>query len=215
MPAYPYPVNLDLDGRPVLVVGGGRVAAAKATGLADAGARVTVVAPEAVSPLTDDPRFHWQRRPYHRGEVASYRLAVAATGDPVVDGRVHRDAEAAGVWLNSADDPAHCTFTLPAVSRHGDLQVAVSTNGRSPAVAAWIRRLLDRWIRPEHARVLALASEVRGELREATGTTESPGWEDAFDDQLLEMVRGDQTDAARERLRRAVGLVATHEGAVR
>jgi hypothetical protein len=82
-------------------------------------------------------------------------------------------------------------------------------------VAAWIRRLLDRWIRPEHSRVLALASEVRGELREATGTTESPGWEDALDDQLLEMVRGDQTDAARERLRRAVGLVATHEGAVR
>ena len=89
MPACPYPVNLDLDGRPVLVVGGGRIAATKATGLADAGARVTVVAPEAVSPLTDDPRFHWQRRPYHRGEVASYRLAVAATGDPATAHHQH------------------------------------------------------------------------------------------------------------------------------
>ena len=71
MPACPYPVNLDLDGRPVLVVGGGRVAAAKATGLANAGARVTVVAPKAVSPLTDDPRFHWQRRPRGSTELGS------------------------------------------------------------------------------------------------------------------------------------------------
>ena len=100
---------------------------------------MSVVAPVAVDEIADNPRVRWHERPYRRGEVASYRLAVTATGDPSVDGQVHWDAEAAGVWLNSADDPERCSFTLPAVSRHDDLQITVSTNGHSPAVAAWLR----------------------------------------------------------------------------
>ena len=105
-----------------------------------------------------------------------------------------------------ADDPAHCAFTLPAVSRRDDLQVAVSTNGRSPAVAAWLRRTIDSAIGPEHGAVLALATEVRAELRESTGTSESPAWVDALDDDLLDLVRAGDRDGARARLRTALGL---------
>jgi len=206
MNATPYPVNLDLRGRRALVVGGGSVAARKVAGLLASGAQVTVVAPKAVDEIADDHRVRWHQRPYRRGEVASYRLAVTATGHEAVDQQVYWDAEAADVWLNSADDPAHCSFTLPAVSRRDDLQVAVSTNGRSPAVAAWLRRTIDGAIGPEHGTVLALATEVRAELRESTGTSESPAWADALDDDLLDLVRAGDRDGARARLRTALGL---------
>ena len=202
----PYAVNLDLNGRRSLVVGGGTVAARKVRGLLAAGAQVTVVAPEAVAEMTGDHRVRWLQRPYRRGEVASYRLAVTATGDPKVDGQVYWDAEAADIWLNSADDPENCSFTLPAVTTHDDLQVAVSTNGRSPAVAAWLRRTIDGAIGPEHATVLTLASEVRTELRSAAGSSESDRWEAALDDHLLDLVRAGDLDAARQRIRTAVGL---------
>ena len=206
MPDTPYPVNLDLAGRRALVVGGGTVAARKVRGLLAAGADVTVVAPDAVDEIADDHRIRWHQRPYRRGEVASYRLAVSATGDPAVDGQVYWDAEAADVWLNSADDPEHCSFTLPAVTSRDDLQVTVSTNGRSPAVAAWLRRTVDAAVGPEHATIVSLAAEVRAELRASTGTSESPGWADALDDDLVGLVQTGDLDAARNRLRSAVGL---------
>jgi siroheme synthase (precorrin-2 oxidase/ferrochelatase) len=82
----------------------------------------------------------------------------------------------------------------------------VSTNGRSPAVAAWLRRTIDGAIGPEHATVLTLASEVRTELRSAAGSSESAGWEAALDDHLLDLVRAGDLDAARQRIRTAVGL---------
>jgi len=212
-----FPVNLDLAGRPALVVGAGPVAARKVAALTAAGARVSVVAPEAVDDIVtaaDRGTIRWHERTYRRGEVASYRLAVAATGEPAVDGQVYWDAEAAGVWCNAADDPANCSFTLPAVSRQGDLQIAVSTNGRSPAVAAWLRRTLDDQIGPEHATLLTLAADVRAELRDTAGSSESDGWARAIDDDLLDLLRAGDTDAAWHRLRAAVGLTEPAEEAV-
>jgi len=90
--------------------------------------------------------------------------------------------------------------------RRGDLQVAVSTNGRSPAVAAWLRRSLEESIGPEHAALLALAAEVREDLRAERGTTETPDWQFALDEDLLDLIRSDDVDGARLRLRRALGL---------
>ena len=205
----PYPVNLDLTGRRVLVVGGGPVAARKVQGLLAAGAEVTVVAPVALQEIADDHRVRWHRRPYRRGEVASYRLVVTATGDPAVDGQVFWDAEAADVWLNSADEPEHCSFTRPAVTTLDDLQVTVSTNGRSPAVAAWLRRAIDETVGPEHATVVSLAAEVRSELRSVTGTSESPDWANALDDALVALVRSGDLEGARQYLRSALGLTGS------
>ena len=133
-------------GPPCLVVGGGPVAARKARGLLDCGASVTVIAPS----LGDDmealvPSLHAvERRPYGEGDASTYRLVVTATGIPEVDGAVYADAEAAGVWVNSADDLAHCSFILPAVHRDGAVTVSVSTGGLSPALASWLR---TRWPR--------------------------------------------------------------------
>jgi precorrin-2 dehydrogenase/sirohydrochlorin ferrochelatase len=202
----PYPVNLDLHGRRALVVGGGPVAAHKAGGLLRAGAVVTVVASEAVPELAQDPDVRWHRRPYRRGEVASYRLAITATDDAAVNAQVARDGEAAGVLVNSADDPANCSFILPSVLTRGDLQITVSTNGRSPALSRWVRRQLEPLFTDVHARLVDVVSEVRHEARAELGTSELDGWSAAIDDELIDLVAAGRDDEARSRVRAALGL---------
>ena len=211
MPYTPrsYPVNLCLDGQPVLVVGGGPVAARKVEGLLQAGACVTVVAPAAVDAIAKHPEVVWQRRAYRPDESRSYRLVVTATSDPAVNAQVARDGEAANVFVNSADDPANCTFTLPSVARRGHLQVAVSTAGRSPALASWLRKRIEREIDSGYTTLLELLAEVRGEAKATFKTSEVPGWEAALDSGLLELVRVGRTVEARSLLRRHLGLGAT------
>ena len=204
--AQPYPVSLYLDGQPVLVVGGGSVAARKVDGLIRSGARVTVASPEAVAGIADHPDVVWQRREYRPGEASTYRLVVTATSNPVVNAAVARDCDAANVFVNSADDPANCTFTLPSVARRGDLQVAVSTNGRSPALARWLRRQIEMEIDCGYAALLDLLAEARAEARSTFGTSEVAGWDAALDDGLHELVRVGHIDEARSRLRRHLGL---------
>lgn len=208
-----YPVNLVLTGQRVLVVGGGQVAARKVAGLLRAGAVVTVVAPDAVTDLADDPDVRWHQREYRRGEAASYRLVFTATDDAAVNAQVARDCRAANVFVNSADDPANCTFTLPAVVHRGHLQLAVSTNGRSPAFSAWVRTRLESEYTDAHARLLDLLGEVRDEARSRLGTSELPGWAEVLDDDLVDAVGAGRDDEVRARVRAALGLADTAEEA--
>ena len=201
-----YPVNLRLAGQPVLVVGGGPVAARKVAGLLRAGARVTVVAPDAVDAIAEHPEIVWHRREYQRAEAGAYRLVMTATDDPAVNAQVARDGDAANVFVNSADDPANCTFTLPSVARRAHLQVSVSTDGRSPALARWLRRRIEREIDSGYAALLDLLADVRAEARAVRGTSEIPGWDSALDDGLLELVRVGRVEQARARLRSHLGL---------
>lgn len=208
--AGPFPVNLDLSGRPVLVVGGGRVAARKTAALLSAGAEVTVVAPDAVEKIESDPAVRWRRRAYRAGEAGGYRLVIAASNDAGVNARVARDADAAGVFVNSADDPANCSFTLMSVLRRGDLQLTVSTNGRSPALARWVRRRLEAQIDASHAELLELLADARAEARAVFGTSELPGWEEALDRGLIGLVRAGRNGEARSLLWRCLGLRDSH-----
>jgi len=195
-----YPVNLVLTGRPCLVVGGGRVALTKVRGLTDAGARVTVVAPEVVpevAALADVVEL----RPYRAGDAAGYRFVIAATGDPQVNQQVYDDGEAAGVWVNSADDPQRCSAILPARVRQGRLTLTVSTGGHSPAVAAWVRERLAREYGPEYDQLVGLLSEAREEVRAQGRGTEHLDWKQALDSGILELIRAGRLEAAKERLR--------------
>jgi siroheme synthase-like protein len=197
-PAF-YPVSLDVTGRDCLVVGGGSVAARKARTLIECGALVTVIAPSLgpeMEDLTD--RLHAvERRAYASGDAARFRLAVTATGRPDVDGAVHDDAEAAGVWVNSADDRAHSSFILPAVYRDASVTVAVSTGGLSPAFASWLRDRLAAEC-GEHAGALAaLIGEAREQLRRAGRPSNSVDWAALLDGPLLEAVRAGDRDNAR------------------
>lgn len=195
-----YPVGLVVAGRPVLVVGGGRVAARKVADLVACGARLTVVAPEVVPEVAEWDGIAVERRPYRAGEAAGYRLVVTATGDPVVDQQVFDDAEAAGVWVNSADDPARCTFTLPAVVRRGPVVVTAATGGRSPALATWLRRQLDGRLGPEVAVLAALLDEARSRVRASGRSTEDLDWQGLLDGGLLDVLATDGEDAARARI---------------
>jgi len=142
-----YPVMLSLAGRPVLVVGGGRVALRKVRGLLAEDARVTVIAPAVVPEIEDlaaRGKVTLARRPYRDGEAADYRLVLAAADDREVNRRVFEDGERAGVFVNVADDPELCSFHLPARVVRGPLQVAIASGGRAPFAVRRLRQLLDR-----------------------------------------------------------------------
>ncbi len=207
-PAPPYPVVLRVEGRPCLVVGGGPVAARKVTDLFECGAQVTVVAPDihpsidalAAGAGPDRRDLRVERRRYRDGEAADYRLVVTATGIPEVDRRAAADAEAAGIWVNSADDADHCTFFLPSVHREGTVSVAVSTGGASPALAAWLRRRIGESLGPHLGTLAELLEEGRTTLREAGRPTNAVDWTALLEGGLAGLVREGRVEEARGRI---------------
>ena len=143
---------VNLVGRKCLVVGAGAVAAAKIEGLLFCGADLVVVSPRAVPAiqrLARAGRLAWRRRAFSRRDVQGKFLAVAATNSSKVNEAVFRACAARGVLCNSVDDPQHCDFIYPAVAHRGPLQIAISTGGCSPALAARLRRELERQFGPE------------------------------------------------------------------
>ena len=199
-----YPVNLRVCGHRCLVVGGGQVALAKADGLLEAGALVDVIAPDVVPELAGRDGVTVYRRPYRSGDVQGYRLVVAATGDAEVNAEVYGDGEAAGVWVNSADDPQHCSFTLPSKLRRGPLMITCSTGGHSPALSRWVRRRLEDEIGPEYETLLCLLSEARTRIRAAGMHTEDLAWQDVLDSGMLELIRSGETGQAKDIIDRLV-----------
>lgn len=141
-----YPIFLDLKDRPVLVVGAGRVALRKTRGLLEAGARVTVVAPD-VLPEFDGLPVRVLRRPFRAADLTGAVLVFAATDDRQVNHRIGIAAKGRGVFANVADSPAECDFLVPARVNRDDVQIAISTGGRSPRVSAGLRKKLDELLR--------------------------------------------------------------------
>jgi siroheme synthase-like protein len=128
-------------------------------------------------------------------------LVVTATGRPEVDHAVFADADAAGVWVNSADDAGNCSFLLPAVHRAGTVTVAVSTGGASPALARWLRTRAAATLDFDVAVVAELLDEARSLVKETGRSTESLDWDDILDSQVVPLVREGRTDEARAVLR--------------
>ena len=198
-----YPVNLRIAGQRCLVVGGGRVALSKVQGLLECDAVVTVIAPDVDAELTELAelgRVTCERRAYRAGEVAGYRLVITATDDPDVNRAVFLDGEAAGVWVNSADDPDNCAFTLPSRVRQGPLLVTFATGGHSPALATWLRRRYTEEFGPEYVTLIELLSDERERLRESGQSTEGLDWQPALDSGMLELIREGHLAEAKERL---------------
>jgi precorrin-2 dehydrogenase/sirohydrochlorin ferrochelatase len=194
-----YPVNLVLAGRRCVVVGGGEVAARKVDGLVAAGAEVVVIAPRIDDRIRESGARLVQRA-YRRGDLDGAWLAIAATDDPEVNRAVHADGEDNRVWINAADDPPACSFTLPAVVRRGPVMVTVSTAGHSPALASWIRAQVAAQLGPEVGLLAEWLSEARDELKAAGRSTEEVDWRPALDWDMLELIRSGHTAQARERL---------------
>jgi len=194
-----YPVNLIVRGKRCLVVGGGPVAARKVAGLLACGAEVHVIA-TVPGPLLADLPVTIEARPYRRGDLAGYRLVIAATNDAVVNRAIFEEAEESGTWINSADDPASCSFTLPSVVRQGPIMVTVSTGGHSPALAAWLKRRIADTLGPEYLVLLDVLSAAREDLRASGRSTEHADWQSMLDSDMLELIKAGQVNLARERL---------------
>jgi len=198
---------LDLVGRPVLVVGGGAVAARKVRGLLDAGADVQVVAPEVDERIEEKVAagtVAWAARGFVRGDVREvpvpWAFVVAATDDPEVNGQVVTEAEACGVWVNDTSAPGGGPAALPAVHRDGPLTVAVSTGGASPATAAWLRDQVAASLGPEHRTLVELIADARDQARCGTGGTGQADWRSVLDSGMLDLIRSGRISEAKERL---------------
>ena len=187
-----YSVALDMTGRFTVVIGGGTVAERKVKGLLEAGAAVTVISPSLTAQLArwvKQGRISHVARSYTPGDLAGYELAFVATDDPRVNAAVFRESKKRGLWVNAADDPAHCDFILPSVLRRGELAVAVSTGGSSPALARAIREELEAYFTRDYDALTQIVTAVRKELRQRSVTPPSEAWHGALNDELRALIR--------------------------
>ncbi len=194
------------------------MAARKVRTLADAGARVTVVALDLAQPVDGaddlDELATVERRPYRSGEAAAFDLVVTATGDPAVDDAVVADARAARVLVNSADSSRPGDVRLPAVLHRGPVTVAVSTGGASPALARWLRDRITAALPTGLETVASLVEEARAEWRASGRPTGAVAWATLLDDHVVPLVEAGRIDDARDALRAALagGVHGTDQG---
>ena len=176
MPIPLFPIFIKLEGRSCLVVGAGEIAKAKIDSLLEAGARITVVAPDGepeIQGLAVAGRIAWQKRSYQASDLQGAFLVIAATSDTAVNDSVFIAARRLGILCNAVDDPPNCDFYFPAVVRRGDLQLAISTAGESPAFAQKLRRAFENAFDQHLGDWLGAIGQVRREILGAYPASEA------------------------------------------
>jgi precorrin-2 dehydrogenase / sirohydrochlorin ferrochelatase len=170
-----FPVFFKLEGRPCLVVGAGTIAAPKITSLLRAGGQVTVVAPKARAEVASQARtgeLVWREREFAAADLDGVFLVVAATDVRAVNHDVAESARSRSVLCNSVDDPPDCDFFYPSVVRRGDLQIAISTAGKSPALAQRLREEIDAMLPEDTGAWLDQLGETRLSMLKALPASE-------------------------------------------
>ena len=208
-----YPIALDLAGKRCLVVGGGLIADGKLDALLAAGAEITVVSPEVrprIAAFAAEGRIALHRRPYQPSDVEGAFLVIAATDDQAANALVAADARAAGILVNAVDDIPNCDFFAVALVRRGDLQLAISTNGRSPAFARWMREQLDESIPTEYADLLAVLGDVRDTIKARGPIPEYEHWQTAIADEVASALGRDDREAAVARVLARLSGASAH-----
>ena len=163
-----FPLFVKLQGRPVVVVGGSNIAAGKIPGLLQAQARVTVIAPEVnpqVSAWVNAGDVRWLAKPFAPEDLQDATLVIAATSIPAVNASVFQAAGARGIFCNAVDDIDNCHFYYGSIVQRDDLQIAISTNGKSPALAQRLRKELEQQYPPEYAAWVDSLGDAREKLR--------------------------------------------------
>jgi precorrin-2 dehydrogenase/sirohydrochlorin ferrochelatase len=176
-----YPIFAVIEDKPCLVVGGGAVGERKVQDLLDSGARVTVISPELTPKLADwaaRGKIVYRTGDFDESQVEGMALVMAATDDPEVNARVSAAAQTRAIWVNVADDPEHCTFIVPAQVKRGNLILAISTGGASPALARKVREELQQHFGPEYGPYLDLLRRVR--IRLLSERRSNPGNAELF-----------------------------------
>ena len=202
--SFRYPVTLDVASRQCVVVGGGRVAERKVLGLLAAGAAVRVVAPAAtllLQELSREQKIAWSREEYHEGCLDGSFLVIAATGSREVNSKVAADCKRRNIPVNVADSAGESDFIVNSFLRRGDLIIAVSTNGKSPALARKIKEELEEVFGQEYGIVLDILGQAREDaLREVSGCGRRKELFYKMIDSILDLVREGRSGEARERV---------------
>jgi precorrin-2 dehydrogenase/sirohydrochlorin ferrochelatase len=162
-----FPIFVKLAGRRCLVIGAGTVGQAKIQSLLDAGANVRVIAPRGtpvVAEWVQSGQIEWEVRDFEVSDLNGAFLVVAATNSSELNGIIFREAQQRNILCNAVDAPAHCDFYYPAIVRRGDLQIAISTAGKSPALAQRLRKDLEAQFGPEYAKFVKELGKQRLDL---------------------------------------------------
>ena len=163
-----YPIFLELEGRRVVLIGGGLVALRKAQALIDAKARLVIVTKQVCGELerlcAENPAVELVRAKYSRDYLGRATLVIAATNDSSLNSQIYENCQQLGIFCNVVDQPDLCDFFVPAVVRRGDLQLAISTEGFCPAYASHLRKKLERIITAENGQFLAALEAIRKRL---------------------------------------------------
>ena len=205
-----YPVNLDIRKRNCLVVGGGAVATRKVKTLSDFNAIVTVVSPQFSEELIRmaNNEIVLKKRPYRKSDLEEMFLVIGATDDKAVNRQIYVDAEQLNKLCNIADQPQLCNFILPAIVNRGDLLIAISTSGQSPAFAKKLRKELESQFGEEYGFLLNLMGAIRKKLLSATHEPEAhkPLFEQLLDAGLLAIIREKRYDDINALLGEVLGV---------
>ena len=198
-----YPVFLNMQGQLCVVIGGGEVAERKVQALLEAGAVVTLIAPECTDGLvamTSDSSVTWHQRTYETGDLEGAFIAIAATDDRAVNETVTKEATERNTPLNVVDVTDLCTFIAPSVIHRGPVTLAISTGGMGPALARKLRQELEGNDALAFADLAEIVADVRAELKARALTVDPEGWQAALNTEVLGLYQSGQTTQARERM---------------
>ncbi len=199
-----YPAFLKIGGKRCVVVGGGQVALRKVRSFLEHGASVEVISPELcaeLNKLAESGAIRAVRRQYRLGDLTGAFIAIAATDNPRINLRVAKEASTSAVLVNIVDDAESSDFIVPSCLRRGDVAVAVSTGGLSPALARKIKTKLEGELGEEYASLVLLVDEVRSEVKRQGIKVDGDGWQKALDlDLIIGLLRKGEIEKARTAL---------------
>jgi precorrin-2 dehydrogenase/sirohydrochlorin ferrochelatase len=196
-----YPISLSIRGKKCVVVGGGQVALRKVEALLACGADIEVIGTDTCPELTElkaRGQIVVLHRRYRPGDLRKAFMAIAATDSSDINQQVVNEARQKSVLVNVVDDPADSDFIVPSCLRRGRVTIAVSTDGKSPALARKIRTRLEKDFGEEYASLVNLISEVRAEVKRQGIKVSSDDWQEALDlDLMIDLLRKGDTEKAR------------------
>jgi len=196
-----YPVFLNIQGKRCVVVGGGNVALRKVKALFDCGAKITLISPRPhpeIVKLSKRRALQLIHRDYEKEDLEDAVIVFACTDVKKVNRKVAENSKKTDVLVNVVDDPGFSDFITPSFFRRGDLTIAVSTAGTSPALARKIRTKLEKSFGEEYAALLSLVGEVRSALRKKGCAVDGEAWLEALDlDSLIRLIKKGQRKNAK------------------